>query len=177
MLRHPHAADCGGHQSAKSGGRASSPHGFVLRSQPRSHLSEILRTACAEVAIADLLSPNARAFFDSFMSSPTATVATITVTACAIFSALPNFWAIPPRFLTGARAAAGIALINTVGNVAGFAAPYVIGAVKDATGSCLAKGYHGRRDAPLGHPLVRNRARGGTEDDRHGAARTDSLII
>jgi nitrate/nitrite transporter NarK len=69
------------------------------------------------------------------MSSPTATVATITVTACAIFSTLPNFWAIPPRFLTGAGAAAGIALINTVGNVAGFAAPYVTGAVKDATGS------------------------------------------
>ena len=70
-----------------------------------------------------------------FMSSPAATVATITVTACAIFSALPNFWAIPPRFLTGAGAAAGIALINTVGNVAGFAAPYTTGAVKDATGS------------------------------------------
>jgi MFS family permease len=70
-----------------------------------------------------------------FMSSPTATVATTTITACAIFSALPNFWAIPPRFLTGAGAAAGIALINTVGNVAGFAAPYITGAVKDATGS------------------------------------------
>ena len=70
-----------------------------------------------------------------FSSSPAATVATIIVTACAIFSALPNFWAIPPRFLTGAGAAAGIALINTVGNVAGFMAPYVTGAVKDATGS------------------------------------------
>jgi len=70
-----------------------------------------------------------------FMSSPAATVATITVTACAIFAALPNFWAIPSRFLTGAGAAAGIALINTVGNVAGFAAPYITGAVKDATGS------------------------------------------
>ena len=70
-----------------------------------------------------------------FMGSPVTTVATITVTACAIFSALPNFWAIPPRFLTGAGAAAGIALINTIGNVAGFAAPYITGAVKDATGS------------------------------------------
>jgi MFS family permease len=70
-----------------------------------------------------------------FMKSPAATVAVITVTACAIFAALPNFWAVPARFLTGAAAAAGIALINTIGNVAGFAAPFITGAVKDATGS------------------------------------------
>lgn len=70
-----------------------------------------------------------------FMNSPALTVAVITVTACAIFAALPNFWAVPARFLTGAAAAAGIALINTIGNVAGFAAPFITGAVKDATGS------------------------------------------
>ena len=70
-----------------------------------------------------------------FMQSPAATVAVITVTACCIFAALPNFWAVPSRFLSGAAAAAGIALINTIGNVAGFAAPFITGAVKDATGS------------------------------------------
>ena len=58
----------------------------------------------------------------------------ITLTACAIFAALPNFWAIPSRFLAGPAAAAGIALINTIGNIAGFAAPYVTGLIKDATG-------------------------------------------
>ncbi|ALN72828.1 MFS transporter [Aureimonas sp. AU20] len=68
------------------------------------------------------------------MQSPTATIAVITLTACAIFSALPNFWSFPARFLTGAGAAAGIALINTMGNMAGFAAPYITGAVKDWTG-------------------------------------------
>ena len=41
----------------------------------------------------------------------------------------------PSRFLTGAAAAAGIALINTFGNVAGFAAGYVTGWLKDASGS------------------------------------------
>lgn len=70
-----------------------------------------------------------------YMHSPAATIAAVTVTACAIFAALPNFWAIPARLLGGAGAAAGIALINTIGNVAGFAAPYITGAVKDATGS------------------------------------------
>ena len=63
------------------------------------------------------------------------TVAVITVTACAIFAALPNFWTIPPQFLSGAAAAAGIALINTVGNLAGFAAGYITGALKDWTGN------------------------------------------
>ncbi|SFH67840.1 Nitrate/nitrite transporter NarK [Collimonas sp. OK307] len=70
-----------------------------------------------------------------YMSTPAATVAVITITACAIFSALPTFWSIPARFLSGAAAAAGIALINTVGNAAGFIAPFVTGAIKDATGS------------------------------------------
>jgi len=70
-----------------------------------------------------------------YMNTPAATVAAITVTACAIFSALPAFWSIPARFLSGAAAAAGIALINTVGNAAGFIAPLVTGAIKDATGS------------------------------------------
>lgn len=70
-----------------------------------------------------------------FMGSPAATIAVITVTACSIFAALPNFWTVPTQFLTGAAAAAGIALINTVGNIAGFAAGYVTGALKDWTGS------------------------------------------
>lgn len=69
-----------------------------------------------------------------FTGSPIATIAVITVTACAIFSALPNFWTLPTQFLTGAAAAAGVALINTVGNLAGFSAPYITGALSDLTG-------------------------------------------
>ena len=72
-----------------------------------------------------------------FMGSPAATVAVITVTACAIFAALPNFWTVPAQFLTGAAAAVGIALINTFGNVAGFAAGYVTGWLKDFSGSYM----------------------------------------
>jgi predicted MFS family arabinose efflux permease len=71
--------------------------------------------------------------FALFAGSPVATIAVIAVTAMAIFSALPNFWTLPTQFLTGAAAAAGIALINTVGNLAGFSAPYITGAVADAT--------------------------------------------
>jgi MFS family permease len=69
-----------------------------------------------------------------FAGSPVLTVAIIAITAMAIFSALPNFWTMPTRFLTGAAAATGVALINTLGNLAGFSAPYVTGWVHDLTG-------------------------------------------
>jgi sugar phosphate permease len=72
-----------------------------------------------------------------FMGSAVGTVAVITVTACSIFAALPSFWTIPSQFLTGAAAAAGIALINTAGNFAGFAAGYITGTLKDWTGSYI----------------------------------------
>ena len=68
------------------------------------------------------------------MTSPEATITVVTITACALFCVKPHFWALPSRFLSGAGAAAGIALINSIGNIAGFAAPYITGAVKDATG-------------------------------------------
>lgn len=72
-----------------------------------------------------------------FAGSPAATIAVITVTAMSIFAALPNFWALPTQFLTGAAAAAGVALINTVGNIAGFSAGYITGALKDLSGDYI----------------------------------------
>jgi MFS family permease len=68
-----------------------------------------------------------------FAGSPVATIAVIALTAMAIFAVLPNFWTLPTQFLTGVAAAAGVALINTVGNLAGFGAPYITGAVADLT--------------------------------------------
>jgi sugar phosphate permease len=71
--------------------------------------------------------------FALYAGSPVLTMAIISVTAMAIFAALPNFWTLPTQFLTGAAAAAGVALINTVGNIAGFTAPYITGATADLT--------------------------------------------
>ncbi len=45
-----------------------------------------------------------------------------------------TFWVLPTSMLSGVAAAAGIALINSVGNLGGFVAPYVYGLIKDATG-------------------------------------------
>ena len=50
-------------------------------------------------------------------------------------SAIPVFWQMPNLVLAGTAAAAGVAFINSIANLAGFAAPYLMGAVKDGTGS------------------------------------------
>ncbi len=59
----------------------------------------------------------------------------MSIAAGGILTTSPLFWSFPTAFLTGASAAAGIAIINSVGNLAGFASPYMIGWIKDATGS------------------------------------------
>ena len=51
-----------------------------------------------------------------------------------VFSAIPVFWSLPTAFLTGTPAAGAIALINSLGNLGGFAGPYLIGRVRDVTG-------------------------------------------
>ncbi len=45
------------------------------------------------------------------------------------------FWTVPPRFLVGTAAAGGLAFINSVGTLGGFFGPYLIGWLKDLTGS------------------------------------------
>ncbi|MER5388319.1 MFS transporter [Saccharopolyspora sp. NPDC002686] len=70
-----------------------------------------------------------------YMGNPFLAMVAVTVCAVGVCSALPTFWALPSNFLAGAAAAGGIALINSLGNISGFAAPYITGALKDATGS------------------------------------------
>jgi nitrate/nitrite transporter NarK len=48
---------------------------------------------------------------------------------------IAQFWVLPPAFLGGAAAAAGIAPINSIGNLAGFVSPFIVGWIKDTTGS------------------------------------------
>jgi cyanate permease len=48
---------------------------------------------------------------------------------------LPIFWTLPSAMLRGAAAAAGLALINAIGNLGGFAGPYLVGWIRQATGS------------------------------------------
>lgn len=59
----------------------------------------------------------------------------LTVACMSLFSALPVFWTLPPKFLAGASAASGIAFINSTGNLSGFSSSYIVGLACDLTGS------------------------------------------
>ena len=65
-------------------------------------------------------------------------VALLCLLAAGVFSCLSPFWALPGEFLTGYSAAAGIALINSVGNLGGFVGPAAIGFISQRTGSLSA---------------------------------------
>jgi MFS transporter, ACS family, tartrate transporter len=67
--------------------------------------------------------------------NPALTIIAFTIGACGVFGTLPVFWTLPTAVLSGTAAAAGIAVINSIGNLAGFAGPYAMGWIKDATGS------------------------------------------
>nr|WP_326543408.1 MFS transporter [Pseudorhodoferax sp.] len=56
------------------------------------------------------------------------------VVACGILSAPSVFWKMPTAMLSGMSAAAGIALINAIGNIGGFASPYLLGWLNTLTG-------------------------------------------
>jgi len=70
----------------------------------------------------------------AYLGNPILAVVALTISAMGIYAALPTFWTLPTAFLTGSAAAGGIALINSIGNLGGFAGPYSIGWIKDATG-------------------------------------------
>ena len=70
--------------------------------------------------------------------SPFFSVTLLCFLAVGVYSFLGPFWALPSEFLTGFSAAAGIALINSVGNLGGFAGPYTIGAIATRTGNIYA---------------------------------------
>ncbi len=64
----------------------------------------------------------------------------VAVTLTGMKCMLPTFWTLPPLFLSGAAAAGGIALINSVANIGGTLGPYIVGQVQIATSDFTA-GY------------------------------------
>ena len=71
----------------------------------------------------------------AMLDDPVWKMAALTVTGFGAFAVLGVFWTMPAAILSGAAAAAGIAVINATGNLAGFVGPYAMGWIKDATGS------------------------------------------
>jgi MFS family permease len=62
-------------------------------------------------------------------------VVALAMMGAGVVAAIPAFWALPPKLVAGAGAAAGIALINTLGQLGGIVSPVVVGRIKDMAGS------------------------------------------
>jgi sugar phosphate permease len=57
----------------------------------------------------------------------------LTIATAGTMAAMSCFWSLPTAFLSGAGAAAGIAWVNSVGNLSGYVSPFLVGAIRDAT--------------------------------------------
>lgn len=68
-------------------------------------------------------------------TSTVVSIACLSLSAAGVLVCAPLFWSLPTAMMSGGAAAAGIALINSIGNLAGFVSPYMIGAIRDATHS------------------------------------------
>lgn len=63
------------------------------------------------------------------------TMVALTLATLGIYAAIGSFWSLPTAILTGTGAAAGLALVNSMGNLGGLAGPSIVGVMKQATGS------------------------------------------
>ncbi|MCJ2086526.1 MFS transporter [Methylobacterium sp. E-005] len=70
--------------------------------------------------------------------TPVLTIAALCVAVMGINSYTATFWAVPSGFLTGRAAAGGIAMIVSIGNLGGFAGPYLIGVTRELSGGFTA---------------------------------------
>ncbi|HEY6061670.1 MAG TPA: MFS transporter, partial [Gemmatimonadales bacterium] len=69
------------------------------------------------------------------LQAPLLATAALTLVAIGIAGSFGPFWGLATTSLSGPASAGGIALVNSIGNVGGFAGPYVVGLLKDVTGS------------------------------------------
>jgi MFS transporter, ACS family, tartrate transporter len=104
--------------------------GMILISRSSDHRLE----RRYHIAIPAIVAGTALALLD-MTRSPFLSVALLSLLSVGAFSILGPFWALPGEFLTGFSAAAAIALINSLGNLGGFAGPYAIGAITTKTGN------------------------------------------
>ena len=72
------------------------------------------------------------------LQAPPLATAALTLVAIGIAGSFGPFWGLATTRLSGPASAGGIALINSIGNIGGFAGPYIVGLLKDATGSFAA---------------------------------------
>ncbi|WP_166294693.1 MFS transporter [Bradyrhizobium sp. 2S1] len=92
----------------------------------RYHVAGALTLAAVGIGLAGLV------------SSPVLIIGLLCIAQIGVSSVPPMFWPMPASILNGASAAAGIAAINSLGNLSGFAGPFAMGYLKDLTGGFTA---------------------------------------
>jgi MFS transporter, ACS family, tartrate transporter len=70
----------------------------------------------------------------AFSVSPVASMVFLSIAATGTLASMPTFWSLSTSYLGASQAAVGIAMINSIGNLAGFAGPYLVGWIKSTTG-------------------------------------------
>ena len=70
----------------------------------------------------------------SQVQGPVLAIALLCAAGVGVFANTPPFWTLPTALTTGRASAGAIALVNSIGNLSGFVAPYLIGWIKASTG-------------------------------------------
>jgi D-galactonate transporter len=100
-----------------------------------SYSSDRKRERRWHLALAGLAGAVGLVFSAIYANNTVLAMAALTLAAAGICTTVSQFWNLPGAFLSGIAAAAGIAFINAAGSISGFVAPYLVGWVKDSTGS------------------------------------------
>ena len=98
------------------------------------HFADATRRYRLHVAFPALISASGW-LLAAFAPTPIHALVGLSLAVMGINSMLPAFWSLPASFLSGAAAAGGIALINSVGNIGGLLGPWFLGIIKDKTNS------------------------------------------
>ncbi|MFM0504970.1 MFS transporter [Paraburkholderia caffeinilytica] len=96
--------------------------------------SDRLRERKEHVGLGILISGVALAA-STAIDDPVAKMIALSLTSFGVCAALPVFWTLPAAFLSGSAAAGGFAIISALGNLGGFVGPYLMGNIKNSTGS------------------------------------------
>ena len=91
--------------------------------EQKGHVAAALLMAAVGIGLSGLI------------SNPVIVMALLCFAQIGVSAVPAMFWPLPASFLTGASAAAGIAAINSLGNLSGFAGPFAMGYLKDLTGN------------------------------------------
>lgn len=100
-----------------------------------SHSSDKRHERCWHFAFCAVLGSLGLALSAYYHDSLLLTLLALSLACLGTLAALPVFWMIPTQILSGTAAAAGIALINSCGNLAGYLSPVMVAWIKEATGN------------------------------------------